>query len=169
MARGDRRRGVPHRRHLRHPRLRAQETAGLRQPFRRRFRRRGGLRLARRRDQFRLASDGRGQGKRDHPAIGDLPQPISKRPASSCRGTRRDRRPAKSAAWRAGASSAPDIFSSPRAARPRCDPAVPGLEHAISSNEIFDLADFSQSPAGRRRRLYRGGVRLVVRAARRRA
>ena len=37
-ARVDGRRGVPHRRHLRHPRLRAQEAAGLRQPLRRRFR-----------------------------------------------------------------------------------------------------------------------------------
>ena len=53
---GGDRRGIPLRRHLRDPRLRAQEAARLRQPLPRRVRGRGGLRLDR---QERRASTGR--------------------------------------------------------------------------------------------------------------
>ncbi len=53
-------------------------------------------------------------------------------------------------------------------ARPSPCPASKALEHAITSNEIFDLAAFPQPPAGRRRRLYRGRVRFAVSPARRR-
>ena len=53
---GGDRRGIPHGRHLRHPRLHAQEAAGLCQPLPRRVRGRRRLRLDRRR---RRASTGR--------------------------------------------------------------------------------------------------------------
>ena len=78
----DDRRGIPHRRNLRHPRLRAEETAGLRQPLRRRVPRRRRIRLERRRDPLRLAETGRGQGSRDHPALRRSIAPVSKAPAS---------------------------------------------------------------------------------------
>ena len=52
-------------------------------------------------------------------------------------------------------------------AAPALAPAIPGLEHAISSNEIFDLEIIPQPPSGGRRRLYRRRIRLGFLKARR--
>ncbi len=50
--------------------------------------------------------------------------------------------------------------------RPTLPPSVEGLEHAITSNEIFDLAVFPEAAPGGRRRLHRGRIRLAVPATR---
>ena len=60
---GGHRRGVSRRRHLRDPRLRAQEAARLRQPLRRRLRGRARLRLDGARADLRLADADRRQGQ----------------------------------------------------------------------------------------------------------
>ena len=51
--------------------------------------------------------------------------------------------------------------------RPALPEGVEGLEHAITSNEIFDLPGLPAPPARRRRRLYRDRIRGAVPAARR--
>ena len=71
---GRARRGVPLRRHLRHPRLRPEEAAGLRLLLSRCLRGRQGLRLDGRAAALRLEGADRRQGRRDRPARGDLPR-----------------------------------------------------------------------------------------------
>ena len=69
---GGGRRGVPHRRHLRDPRLRAEEDPGLRQPLRRCLRRRAGLWLVRRPPRLstgRLCAPPRRRRSRGSPSI----------------------------------------------------------------------------------------------------
>ena len=84
---GGHRRGVPLRRHLRDPRLRAQEAAGLRQPLPRRVRGRGGLRLEPAQERtLRLADPDRQQGRRDRAPRRPLPRrPGAGRRQPSCR------------------------------------------------------------------------------------
>ena len=78
--------GVSPRRHLRDPRLRAQEAAGLCQPLPRRLRGRGGLRLERLAAELRLADADRQQGRGDHAPRGPLPaRPGARRRRPSCR------------------------------------------------------------------------------------
>src|SRR3984957_18092670 len=66
------RRGIPDRGNLRHPRLRAEETARLRQPFRGCFSRRRGFWMERGRDAFRMAEARRRQGEGDPPPLSRL-------------------------------------------------------------------------------------------------
>ena len=68
-----RRRGRPHRRHLRHSWLRAEETLRPREPLRRRFRGCGRLRLDSRHEHFRLAETCRCERERSNSTFGSLP------------------------------------------------------------------------------------------------
>ena len=155
-AQGDGRRGVPHRRHLRDPRLRAQEAAGLREPLRRPFPRRRGLRLER---SARRASTG-----------GSWSRPRRRRspafPASTARiSTARRSRSSRPRATVTGPHavrladgreiSARHILVA-TGAHPQPLPGLEGGELAITSNEIFDLAEFP------RRLLVVGGGYIAV-------
>ena len=84
-ARVMRRRGIPGRRHLRHPRLRAEEADGLCEPLRRRVRRGRRLRLDGAEARFDWPTLIAQQGQGDRPARGRLP-------GQSREGRRRDRR-----------------------------------------------------------------------------
>ena len=165
---GCRRRGIPRRRHLRHPRLRAEEAAGLRQPLRRRFR-------ATRRDSAGASATPRfdwptlvAAKERKSRASPAPIAPISTRPARLIEERATVVGPhTRAAGRRARRSRAPPY---PRRDRrsPARRPAIPGLELAITSNEIFDLRVFP------RRLLVVGGGYIAVefaslfRAARRR-
>ena len=152
-------RGVPLRRHLRDPRLRAEEADGL---CRRLLRR---LRATPPATAGRVGASGstgaalhRRQGRRDRAARVGLP-----RPAAAGRGAAAAVR-GRPSSTRIGSGS-PAARSTPRkhlliatGARPR-RPDIPGAELGVSSNEMFEL----EAPAGahgdRRRRLYRLRVR----------
>ena len=80
-------RGVPLRRHLRDPRLRAEEADGLCQRLRRRLRGRRGLRLdAWASRSFDWGALHRRQGRRDRPAGGGLPRHAAPRRGRSSSG-----------------------------------------------------------------------------------
>ena len=115
----DRGRGEPGRRNLRHPRLRAEEALCVRQPLRRRFRRRRRLRLARRRRLVRLAKPRRRQGEGDHPAVGALIAPISQHQAPS-RSKSARRSSARNACGSPTAGRSPRAIFLWRSARGRC-------------------------------------------------
>ena len=138
-AQDARRRGKPHRRHLCHPRVRAEEALRLRQPLRRRLPRRRGVRLERRRAHFDWPALVRAKDKE----ISRLSDAYRENLARSGRQARSRSGRSSSVrircAWPAGRRFPPVISSSP-AARVRAAGGVEGLEHAITSNEIFDLA-----------------------------
>ena len=155
---GDDRRGISRRRHLRHPRLRAEEASGLRVALSPRIRGRGRLRLdACRRRRFDWPTLIANKDTRDRAARGGLHR-------QSREGRRRDRqeprghrgRATRSGCSRPARASAPATSWSRPAAAPHEGHVIPGLEHVISSNEAFHL------PTLPRRVLVQGGGYIAV-------
>ena len=139
QARGHRR-GVALRRHLRHPRLRAEEAAGLRLAIPRAFRGRRRLWLDRAGGELRLADADRQQGPRDRPPGGRSTSTASKRPAA--------RRSIPAPCWSTAhtiriesenRTVTADQILIATGGRPNPHAALPGHEHCIFSNEAFDL------------------------------
>ena len=115
---------------------------------------------------FRLADHGRRQGKRNHPPFGDLPRQSRKSRRRDDRGARRSRGPAIGAARRRPADQR-QAYSDRhrRRARSRAGDSRPRARDLLERN--LRSQNLSQPPAGRRRRLYRGRIRLGFRPARR--
>ena len=151
------RRGVPGRRHLRDPRLRSQEAAGLRLALCRRVRGRGRLRLDAGGTGLRLADTHRQQGPRDRAARARLYHRRSSAPGSSSSRAApcsRTRTPCVSS--RPARKIRPRHILIATGAAPWFGPAIPGIEHVISSNEAFHLEELPK------RILIQGGGYIAV-------
>ena len=127
----------------------------------------GGLRLDRRAAALRLADSGRGERSRDRAPVGGLPRRPRLGGRDADRGARDGRRPP----YVAIVGRAHDQ----RAPHPRRDRRAAGAAGRLSRARARDHlqrdlrpARLSAAPAGGRRRLYRGRIRLPVRQARRR-
>ena len=140
---------------MRHPRLRAEEALGDREPLRRRLSGRGRIRLERRRTDLRLADPRQGQGQGDQPALRRL-SPEFGAIRRKARRTAGDRARPSSGALRRRARGhrSPHLVAS--GSRPVAPTGIAGIEHAISSNEVFDLPVFP------RRLLVVGGGYIAV-------
>ena len=101
-----------------------------------------GLRLARRRDDLRLAEPGGRQGEGDQPPVGRLPRQSQGVRGGADRGAGDDRRRRSGCALASGREMSARHVLIATGARPTLLPGVEGLEHAITSNEIFDLRCF---------------------------
>ena len=161
------RRGIPLRRHLRDPRLRAEEAAGLRQPLPRRVRGCGGLRLERRGGHLRLADLDCQQGCRDRPPRRPLPLGPGTRRCRRHAGPRRAcRRAHGGCATRQPQDHGPHYSRchrrAPRGSRyARCRPCH-HLQRGVPSGKPAEI------DPDRRRRLHRRRVRLHLQRPRRR-
>ena len=136
-------RGVSARRHVRHPRLRAEKALRLCEPVRRRFSRRCGLRLDRRGRALRLADAGRRQRARDIAAVRHLCQQSRQGRRRTRQGARNHRFGPNEVQLGERAKASPRAtFLSPPAAIPCFSRQFPAWILAVSSNEIFDLKRF---------------------------
>ncbi len=117
---------------------------------------------------IRLAQARRRQGRRNHRAFPTSTRPISHKAGVEVFEERAEVvGPHEVRADEAGRVVSAQAYPGRDRRRPFDAPGRPRLEHAISSNEIFDLRAFPAPPRRGRRRLYRGGVRQHFRAARR--
>ena len=167
-ARGDDRRGIPRRRHLRDPRLRAEEADGLREPLRRRFR--GGRRASAGACRSRPSTGARWlrcQGKGDHPALRHLraePRKSRRRESSTRARAIVD---AHTVALADGREVRAKFILVATGAYPhRARPCAGARADDLVERDLRSSRISAKRLARHRRGLYRRRVRLGVRAAR---
>ena len=157
--------GVSRRRHLRHPRLRAQEALRLRRPFADEFEDAAGFGWTRARGPLRLRQAYGCEGQGDRPSRRCLHRERSSAPAWRWSASRAAHRGSQHrAASPTARGSRPGRSWSPPAAIPSCPTRFPAST-SRALQRAFRMAEPAALRRGGRRRLHRRRVRLRLRRA----
>ena len=157
------------RRHLRDPRLRAQEAVRLCQPLRGRCSRTPPASAGPCREPtLRLADAASPTRTRRSPGSRRSTSPTRKAGVEISRAAPCSRTPTRSGLSRPARASRAGYILVATGGHPTSSPPIPGIELAITSNEVFHLEQLPQRDPDRRRRLHRGRVRRLFAGARRR-
>ena len=135
------RRGIPLRRHLRDPRLRAEEADGLcLAASRDAFEDAAGFGWTRRRaPRFDWRALHRRQGRRDRPAGGGLPRAAAPGGRRALRRARRRWSTRTGCGWPTGAELSRQAHPDRHRRRGRCGRTFPGAELGLTSDDMFEL------------------------------